>query len=169
MTTDLMKGIVIMKRTQKTTTKLNKKEMKTGGNLKKSLAMKARWAAINQRTPEAVQPEVQKANDAEGLSVKDICAIISLCERSNILSFQFGALRLLFKKSIDVPKIKRSETVLNPSAPLKGALKGRTKHELQGLSDIASEELELLKITDPLGYEEFIQSEDAFDDGHSGT
>lgn len=170
--------------------------VKTETPSKKSLAAKARWAAIRERNAEKektveafrsipfVPPtitfpkdenpviSVTKSSSHVGvLSPADINGIISTCHTNNVLSFQYAGLRLLFKKSINEP------TSAYPIFPNKGSperpgslldeIKGASPIErqsmLQNMSDEATEELEFMKINDPVSYEEFMQSGDAED------
>lgn len=144
---------------------MTRKTPKTGkksyANQRRSAAMKARWAARRLSTKPAVTAASEKANVAGHLSTGEIHDIIEACHAKGVLSFQYGPLQLLFKKTIDEPKTGNVQQTAGDT--IEGASRLPRGERLQEASDLATEELEHLKITDPAAYEEFIQSEDAED------
>lgn len=147
-----------------TSKKKAKTVKKTDANVRRSLAAKANWAAKRKKSQAAVTPVDRSTSDVGILSVAEIHGIIETCHAKGVLSFQYGSLQLLFKKTIDEPKTHYAGTGRSSTlGELKGASSVAQIKRLQEESDTVSEELEHLKITDPAAYEEFIQSEDALD------
>jgi len=131
-----------------------------------SKGMKSYWARKRVAEVLAVKEPVKTVSAVIGLDAEGIKRIIECCAAKGVLSFQYGDLQLVFNKSLDEPRTEvsqrtgRGDTLSN----LEGASRVEDRQHLQETSDMVTEELEHLKVTDPAAYEEFIQSEDA-DDG----
>lgn len=146
------------------TKKTRKVAKKSWANVRRSDAMKARWAKRKEQAAAAVTAPGKTLSERKGLSGDEINAIIDRCAAKGVLSFQYGQLQLLFKKTIDEPKTGHTRRAGGDSLEeIEEVAKAQRKGELQELSDLSSEELEHLKITDPAAYESFIQSGEAED------
>ncbi len=135
-----------------------------------SKGMRDYWARKRLAEKEAVTQSSKTVRASTGLSGAEINSVIATCAEKGVLSFQYGDLQLMFKKSLDEPKTERVQRATgrdNTLSDLEGASRVEERQQLQEASDVVTEELEHLKITDPAAYEEFIQSEDA-DDGDGG-
>lgn len=156
--------------TKKKVKKVTKKA-KTKAELSaaRSRAMKAIWAKRASKVFPPVTETPEKVITVEGLSAADVKDIIRLCASSEIKSFQYGGLRLLFDKHqvriTERPSRQRGSDGLNELKVIKPVSGVTNKQELQEASDAAMDELEHLKLTNPAEYEEFIMSEDAINDG----
>lgn len=137
----------------------------------RSKAMKAIWAKRAAKVFPPVTEIKEKLDIAQGLSPQDVKDIIQLCNRTEIISFQYGGLRLLFKKHhvqlTERPSGQRGDG-LNELKVVKPVSGVANKQQLQEANDAVIDELEHLKITNPAEYEDFIMSEDAINDGSSG-
>ncbi len=102
----------------------------------------------------------KNASEDKLLSLTGVCAIISACNANGVLSFQFKGLQIAFKKTDSEPATTISKT--DTSVPTKRAASSRHA-DLQEQADVIANELEYLKITDPVAFENFIQSEDVDD------
>lgn len=131
-------------------------------NKLRSEAMKAKWAKRRELGVVGVTHSVKTSSAPHTLTGDEINAIIDRCAAKGVLSFQYGQLQLLFKKSLDVPKTDHTRgTGGDALDDVDGVSSATRQGALQGLSDLAAEELEHLKITDPAAYEDFIQSGEA--------
>ncbi len=137
----------------------------TEANRKRSEALKERWAKKRELAKVAVTEQVPTPYTDGRLSLSDIHSVIDRCAAKGVLSFHYGQLQLIFKKSIDEPTVR--DTRGNGSALQRVGGAGRVleHQDLQENADLSAENLEHLKITDPAAYEAFIQSGDADDGG----
>ncbi len=152
--------------------KRKKASSKSGYSAKMSQVMKESWARRRGRkvTPVIKLPETLRSNSE--LTVADVNSIIDRCAHNGVLSFQYGDLQLLFKKTLDEPKTevtKQRSVDSNELSNLIVASGVDPQQRLQEASDMISDELEHLKITDPAAYEEFIASEESIDDERDGS
>jgi hypothetical protein len=103
---------------------------------------------------------VKKGSNVRVLELERICDIIDKCAERSVFSFQFADLRITFKEHQN-----QSESLAKPGVAAPGAVeRAERSASLQETDDLYSHELEFLKITDPVAYENYIQSEDVADD-----
>lgn len=102
-----------------------------------------------------IKPQVETDSDIGLLDIDLLHGIIKVCTQYKLKSFQYGKLSLVFKNDSALPIVKE-----NAPKHVKGI---ETVGDLQEHSESVEDRLEYLKITDPVAYEEFAQSEDATD------
>lgn len=92
-------------------------------------------------------------------SAKDLCKLIKTCAKYKVLEVQIGELRLSFgpkDKSVTTPKtLDLVQTRSVEQASQKIGEESQAKDRLDRISD----DLEELKLTDPLAYEKLIGGE----------
>lgn len=150
--------------------KVKKVSKKSQANQARSKAMKALWNKKAAKVFDPVTEPKETVTHVLGLSAQDVKEIISSCHQNQIMSFQYGDLRLRFKKTLDEQNTERPRqreaAASNALKVIKSTSEISNRMELEAASDAAIEELEHLKITDPAAYEAFISSEDAINDGN---
>ena len=94
----------------------------------------------------------------EGLKVSDLCHIIRTCSACNVSRLQFSDVQLEFAAGVRVVNPTEQESIGAGCSPISDAeLESQGRHDsLQALGDRVEEELEMLKITDPVRYEKFL-------------
>lgn len=88
------------------------------------------------------------------LDAKGLCDILKVCARSNVLSFEYGDLKVRFDYAEqDVTSVPVSVGQARPADP-----PGQEDSTLQSRFETEQEELDQMLIEDPLGYEERVLS-----------
>jgi hypothetical protein len=104
---------------------------------------------------------VKKGSNVRLLELEKICAIIDKCAERDVFSFKYHDLSINFKEHQNRSDMASKPGVTPSEASEKQA---RRAASLEEADEVYSHELEFLKITDPVAYEHYIQSEDVADD-----
>lgn len=104
---------------------------------------------------EAQQAEPKRRGryrDRRVLNAADVCAILESCLRSKVQKFSFGGLEVEFKsQAVDETEAIRAGC----PQPVEGEVSQGRLDGLAALGDRVEDELEMLKITNPVLYEKF--------------
>lgn len=107
------------------------------------------------------QPVRRKAYSKDlRLSADNVCAILDAANRNSVTKLSFGGLVVEFATKPETPECEAVETgspVLSDEDQLR---QGRREH-LTSLADSVDDELEMLKITDPMQYEKLMAEHEA--------
>ena len=101
----------------------------------------------------------KKPSDSLALTADDLCAIIKLCGAQNVLSFQYRDLSVNFNSS-DSTDVKTNYMPVDPQ---------ETRREsLQRQHDFVEEDLDYMKITDPVAFEALAMEGETVEEGEIG-
>lgn len=105
---------------------------------------------VNTQSPQPMGRASYKRNSQ--LSANDVCAILDSCLRCSVKKISFDGLEVEFTSPqiVDVEAVQAGCLPLVESADRQGRRDG-----LAALGESVDDELEMLKITDPLLYEKF--------------
>jgi hypothetical protein len=109
----------------------------------------------------ASQPKRRRrSSDKSILSSKDVCAILDSCLRCRVSRFSFRCAGLEFSAQWATDAGEAVGTGMSPLQVdgLEEVSQGR-RDSLEDLGNLVDDELEMLKITDPLQYEKFLADE----------
>jgi hypothetical protein len=90
----------------------------------------------------------------KSLKSSDICRIIETCKSSGVSSFQLGSLHIQFGESFPEPKESWSDFTAKQTES--GTQTTKVSH--QSARKLSEEEIDQLKLTDPVSYERLILS-----------
>lgn len=90
------------------------------------------------------------------VKAKDICQVIKACVKGKVTSFKFGDLQLEFG---EIDQSKQTHVMVETKPDDKEAVKISEEAERKLSLDQLRADAEELKLSDPLGYEQFIEGE----------
>jgi hypothetical protein len=93
------------------------------------------------------------------LSADNVCAILDSCFRNSVTKFSFGGLEVEFETKPETPECE-AVGIGSPIFSEDHERQGRREH-LTLLADTVDDELEMLKITDPMLYEKMMVEHEA--------